>query len=71
MEQSAQKIFSSGSMALKSTNATCLLEHYVHALIMNSFFRLFKNVYIFMNCVYISMRIYFLQIKYFLTFFMP
>lgn len=32
MEQSAKKIFSSSSMALKSTNTICLLGRYLHAL---------------------------------------
>lgn len=30
MEQSAKKVFSSDSLALKSTNVTCLLGHHIH-----------------------------------------
>ena len=32
-EQTAKKIFSSGSMALKSINASCLMGRYIHALL--------------------------------------
>ena len=34
--QEAKKIFSSGSMSLKSINATCLLGRYVHALLVSA-----------------------------------
>ena len=33
MEQTAKKLFSSGSMALKSINASCLMSRYIHALL--------------------------------------
>ena len=33
MEQTAKKVFSSGSMALKSLNAVCLMGRYIHALL--------------------------------------
>lgn len=36
LEQSAKKVFSSSSMALKSTNATCLLGRYIHALMVSA-----------------------------------
>ena len=32
LEQVAKKVFASGSMALKSLNAVCILGHYAHAL---------------------------------------
>ena len=36
LEQQAKKLFSSGSMALKSVNASCLLGRYIHALLVSA-----------------------------------